>query len=87
MDTRLTYTSLKSTLLSVVINFLRKTIVKIFLSGEVNFDRFSLTGSALLRKRTYENIEGYKPVFINMAEFNSIPEHMNKINYLIAVGK
>jgi hypothetical protein len=64
----------------------KKNLVKIFLPNDVNFDKFSLTGKGLLTKKVYQNFEGYKTTFINMAEFNSIPENMNKINYLTATG-
>jgi len=64
----------------------KKNLVKIFLPNDVNFDKFSLTGKGLLTKKIYQSFEGYKTTFINMAEFNSIPENMNKINYLTATG-
>jgi len=64
----------------------KKNLVKIFLPNDVNFDKFSLTGKGLLTKKVYQSFEGYKTTFINMAEFNSIPENMNKINYLTATG-
>lgn len=54
---------------------------------DVNFDKLSLTGPAILTKRVYSSLEGYKAVFVNIPEFYSIPEHMSKVNYLISVGK
>jgi len=64
----------------------KKNLIKIFLQPEINFDRISLTGKGLQTKRIYQSFEGYTTTFINMAEFKSIPENMNKINHLIALG-
>jgi hypothetical protein len=64
----------------------KKTIIKIFSYGDVNFDRISLTGRASQEKRIYESFQGYNTIFINFVEFKSIPENMNKINHLIALG-
>lgn len=64
----------------------QKNLVKIFLSSDVNFDKLSLSGRSLLTKKIYQSFDGYKSTFINMSEFNSIPEPMNKVNHLVSIG-
>eukprot|EP01016_Furgasonia_blochmanni_P035893 TRINITY_DN4028_c0_g1_i6.p2 TRINITY_DN4028_c0_g1~~TRINITY_DN4028_c0_g1_i6.p2 ORF type:complete len:207 (-),score=73.02 TRINITY_DN4028_c0_g1_i6:130-750(-) len=64
----------------------KKVIIKTFTSAFINFDRYSLNGVGQIMKRVYESFEGYKPIFLNIAEFNNLGDHMSKINYLIALG-
>lgn len=64
----------------------KKIIVKIHSGFEINFDKITLSGRGILKKRIYQSFDGYTPIFINFGEFMSSPEHMQKINYLIAAG-
>jgi len=64
----------------------KKIIVKIFTPHDINFDKFSYTGKAILIKRIYESFTGFKPIFINGSEFFNLNDHMNRINYLISNG-
>jgi hypothetical protein len=47
----------------------------------------SFTGSIILTKRIMDTFDGYKPVFINMVEFRSIPDNKGRIHHLQACGK
>jgi len=64
----------------------KKNLIKIFTHNDVNFDKISLSGRALQTRTIYQTFEGYTTTFVNFAEFKSIPENMNKINHLIALG-
>ena len=61
-------------------------IVKILTNKEINSDKVSLGGRALVTKRIYESFTDYKSVFINAVEFIKLNDHMNRVNYLISHG-
>jgi len=62
----------------------KKTIVKLVKRNEINFDRVSFSGRMILLKRIYENLNSdLKVVFVNGLEFNSITDHISRVNFLV----
>jgi len=64
----------------------KNMLIKILNQSDINFDRFSLNGRAIITKRIYESFPGYKAVFVNNNEFYNLNDHMNRVNYLISNG-
>jgi len=64
----------------------QKVLVRVLSAGDINFDRFTLSGIALLDKRTYESFTDYKSVFLNGYELINLNDHMNRVNYLVSNG-
>eukprot|EP01017_Pseudomicrothorax_dubius_P007284 TRINITY_DN1223_c0_g1_i10.p1 TRINITY_DN1223_c0_g1~~TRINITY_DN1223_c0_g1_i10.p1 ORF type:complete len:389 (-),score=139.10 TRINITY_DN1223_c0_g1_i10:97-1227(-) len=66
----------------------KKLIVNIHTQQDLNFDKFSLTGKAVIHKRIIESFQkqGYKVATVNWVDFSEVQEHLTRVSYLVSAG-
>ena len=52
----------------------------------MNYDKKSLRGPVILMNKIYKSFTQYTFVNINVADFNSNPDHLSKVKYLMELG-
>jgi hypothetical protein len=67
----------------------QKTAVWLIRQYDINQDKYSLRGPAVLLKRLAKELDekcGIKSIFVSLPEFYQGEDHLAKVNYLVSCG-